>query len=242
MNRCDIGSDEKTPTYRLYGRRDNTPILEFGENILCILAKPARGAKWDPRCYPGAFVGISDSSLEAMVVTDRQRVAYQNTCSERHECKHHTAPRAHITCHTRKLSRRVHVAQDDRGIQSDCSLCVSQKSFHLTHVSPHPPCLTHSCLHVSLPALLYPSMCPSTATPRGGSCFSRMAEQSFLTGYEPKALIEVSSEHTLIILPWRKGSFDTNFLWMRLKYTTTTDVGRLTSPLSSEAQWPVFET
>ena len=29
MNRCDIGSDGKTPLQRLHGRRDNTPILEF---------------------------------------------------------------------------------------------------------------------------------------------------------------------------------------------------------------------
>ena len=33
MNRCDIGSDGKTPLQRLHGRRDNTPILEFGEKI-----------------------------------------------------------------------------------------------------------------------------------------------------------------------------------------------------------------
>ena len=29
MNRCDIGSDGKTPLQRLHGRRDNTPILEI---------------------------------------------------------------------------------------------------------------------------------------------------------------------------------------------------------------------
>ena len=33
MNRC-VGSDGKTPLQRLHGRRDNTPILEFGEKIL----------------------------------------------------------------------------------------------------------------------------------------------------------------------------------------------------------------
>ena len=31
LNRCDMGSDGKTPLQRLHGRRDNTPILEFGE-------------------------------------------------------------------------------------------------------------------------------------------------------------------------------------------------------------------
>ena len=43
MNRCDIGSDGKTSLQRLHDRRDNTPILEFGEKILYMLAKPARG-------------------------------------------------------------------------------------------------------------------------------------------------------------------------------------------------------
>ena len=31
MNRCDVGSDGKTPLQRLHGQRDNTPILEFEE-------------------------------------------------------------------------------------------------------------------------------------------------------------------------------------------------------------------
>ena len=45
MNRCDIGRDGKTPLQRLHRRRDNTPILEFGEKILYMPAKPARGGK-----------------------------------------------------------------------------------------------------------------------------------------------------------------------------------------------------
>ena len=54
MNRCAIGSDGKTPLQRLHGRKDNTPILEFGEKILYVPAKPARGGKsprkgWRPR-------------------------------------------------------------------------------------------------------------------------------------------------------------------------------------------------
>ena len=43
MNSCDIGSDGKTPLQRLHGRRDNTPILEFGERILYMAAK-SRGS------------------------------------------------------------------------------------------------------------------------------------------------------------------------------------------------------
>ena len=56
MNRCDVGSDGKTPLQRLHGRRDNTPILEFGEKILYMPANPARGRKWEARFHPGVFV------------------------------------------------------------------------------------------------------------------------------------------------------------------------------------------
>ena len=70
MNRCDIGSDGKTPVQRLHGPRDNTP-LEFGERILYMPAKPARGGKWEPRFHPGVFVGMLNSSSEAMVVTEQ---------------------------------------------------------------------------------------------------------------------------------------------------------------------------
>ena len=48
MNRCDIGSNGKTPLQRRNGRRDNTPMLEFGERILDMPAKSARGGKWEP--------------------------------------------------------------------------------------------------------------------------------------------------------------------------------------------------
>ena len=46
MSRCDIGSDGKTPTHRLHGRRDNTPNLEFGGTTSHMSVKPARGGKW----------------------------------------------------------------------------------------------------------------------------------------------------------------------------------------------------
>ena len=71
MKRCDIGSDGKTPLHRLHGRRDKTPILEFGEKILYSPAKPARGGKWEPRFHLGVFVGMLNSSSEAVVVTEQ---------------------------------------------------------------------------------------------------------------------------------------------------------------------------
>ena len=34
-------------------------------------AKPARGRKWEPRFHPGVFVGVLDSSSEAVVATEQ---------------------------------------------------------------------------------------------------------------------------------------------------------------------------
>ena len=48
------------------------------------------------------------------------------------------------------------------------------------------------------------------ADPRNGSWFGRMAEQSPMTGYELKDLIEISGEHTPINFPSRKNSFTTD--------------------------------
>ena len=82
MNRCDIGSDGNTPLQRLHGRRENTPILEFEERILSMPAKPARGGKWEPRFHPGVFVGMLNSSAEAVAVTEQGLTSggrWQNT-------------------------------------------------------------------------------------------------------------------------------------------------------------------
>ena len=63
INRCDVGNDAKSPTEQLRGRRQKTPIVEFGQEIMYMPAKPATGGKWDPRFYLGTFVG------EAIVVS-----------------------------------------------------------------------------------------------------------------------------------------------------------------------------
>ena len=34
MNWCNVGSDGKTPLQRLYGRRDTSPKMEFGEDFV----------------------------------------------------------------------------------------------------------------------------------------------------------------------------------------------------------------
>ena len=89
-------------------------------------------------------------------------------------------------------------------------------------------------------SLLHPSTSPNPcATPQGGLFFGRMAEQSRLTGDEPKTLIEVSSEHIPINLPSRKDSFvtDLNHLATTVDASAmidTTEVGQLTSPLFSQ--------
>ena len=71
MNWRDIGSASKTPTHRLHGRRDNKPILEFGEKILYMPANPARVGQWDQRFFPGVFVGMLNSSSDAVIVTEQ---------------------------------------------------------------------------------------------------------------------------------------------------------------------------
>ena len=83
MNRSDIGSDGKTPLHRLRGRKDNTPILDFGVNTLYMAAKPARGGKWEPRFHPGVFVGTLNSSAEAVVVTEQGLALKRRTANVR---------------------------------------------------------------------------------------------------------------------------------------------------------------
>ena len=110
--------------------------------------------------------------------------------------------------------------------------------FHRTlldpQLSPHfaTPFPTFALGSSTSHSLLHPSVSPSTATLQGGLCFGRVAEQSLLAGYEPKSLIEVSSEHTPINLPSSKGSPDTNLddlatsVDASVKHDTT-DVGRV---------------
>ena len=71
------------------------------------------------------------------------------------------------------------------------------------------------------------------------SSLAEIARQSPHTGYEPKSLIEVSSEHTPIKFPSRKASFntDSNDLATTVaapEITDTIEVGQLTSPLFSQ--------
>ena len=52
----------KTPLQR---QRTTHRSLEFGEKILYMPAKPARGGQWEPRFHPGVFVGMLNSPPEA---------------------------------------------------------------------------------------------------------------------------------------------------------------------------------
>ena len=76
---------------------------------------------------------------------------------------------------------------------------------------------------------------------QGGLSCGRLAERTLLTGCELKSLIEVSSEHTPIILLSRRGSLDRKVddLATTLdasQVCETTDVRRLSSPLFSGAR------
>ena len=70
MNRCDIGRDGKTPLQRRHGRRDNTPILEFGEKILYMM--PNQREEESGAAVPPRNVCWHNSSSEAVVVTEQE--------------------------------------------------------------------------------------------------------------------------------------------------------------------------
>ena len=63
MNTCDIGSDGKTSIHSLHGRRDNTPILELGEDFLHACQKSKRRKvgpailSWSIRCNAEVVIG-----------------------------------------------------------------------------------------------------------------------------------------------------------------------------------------
>ena len=79
-DKCDTGSDGKTPLQKLRGRKDNTPILEFGKRILCMPAKSAIGGKWEPRLSVRG-----DAELVGGSGCHRARNGDQDTLSERQE-------------------------------------------------------------------------------------------------------------------------------------------------------------
>ena len=107
------------------------------------------------------------------------------------------------------------------------------------------PCLTHSFPHLSrhpsphlhLVRLPLPAVIPvdeSLPLHRRGA-LADWLNNSHLTGYGPKSLIEVTSEHTPIKLPARKGSLATTL--DASDVCDTTDVGRLTTiPFSQERE------
>ena len=84
MNRCDIGSDGKTPLQRLHGRKDDTPILEFGEKILYIPAKPATGGKVGHTIQSWSIRWNAELVVRGSVC-HRARDGGQDTRSERQE-------------------------------------------------------------------------------------------------------------------------------------------------------------
>ena len=117
-----------------------------------------------------------------------------------------------------------------RGALLECSFFCSPFSTPFPTLASSP---------ATTPSQLFSWTSSTTAPPQGGLLFGRLAEQSPLTGCEPKSLIEVSSEHTPINLPSRKGSLDTNLDDLATtvdasEMIDTIEVGQLTSPLFSQ--------
>ena len=125
---------------------------------------------------------------------------------------------------------------------------VGLQFLRLLKVFPFPtcftaPCLTYICLHTSLHRFLHLDLVRlpllRCSPLQGGLCIGRLAEQFPLTGYEPKSVIEISSEHTPTNSPSREGSLDTNLDDLvnsvdASEIYDTTDMGRLTPPLFSQ--------
>ena len=139
----------------------------------------------------------------------------------------HCAPGENSTPHRARLTRAAHAIlvvctrlkfwspAPDRivGLQFLRALnVIPSHSCFDPQLSPHfsSPFPTLAPGSSATPSLLCPSANPSTATLQGGLCLGRLGEQSLLTCSEPKSLIEVSSEHTPMILPSRGDSLDTN--------------------------------
>ena len=67
MNRCDIGSDGKTPAAKAaWAKGHHADPRIRKEDHVC-----AGQASWQPRFHPGVFVGMLNSSSEAVVVTEQ---------------------------------------------------------------------------------------------------------------------------------------------------------------------------
>ena len=70
-----------------FGSDGKTPILEFGEKTLYMLAKPARGGKWEPRFHPGVFVRMLNSSSEAVAGCRRLRTGQGRQQAHNEACR-----------------------------------------------------------------------------------------------------------------------------------------------------------
>ena len=76
INRCNVGSDGKTPYERLRGKKFERRLCTFGECVLALRNSKAfenaddkRMNKLDSRWFDGVYVGVRVSSGETIVST-----------------------------------------------------------------------------------------------------------------------------------------------------------------------------
>ena len=160
------------------------------------------------------------------------------------------------TPHRAHLSRATHAFCLVAWLKMIEVFCRMRSVCFLEVIPSHPcvtaPLLTHSCplisprpfLHLHLVRLPLPRCYTRRCLHPLPLCKEGYALADWLNNLlshvmSPKSLIEVSSEHTPIILPSRRGSLDTNVgdLATTLDASEvydTTDVGRLTAPLFSQ--------
>ena len=144
---------------------------------------------------------------------------------------------AHVTDAQDSPPTRVTLAQ----VHDEC-VCVCV--FESASLKNHPADMFHLNLSALLDhllaftATLVTESGETCADPRSGSLFGRMADQSPITGFEPKDLIEISSEYTPIHFPSRKNSLTADTDDVRTviasDITETIEAGQLTSPLITQ--------
>ena len=68
-SRFCVGKDGRTPFERWRGRKCKRPVCEFGETVLFMPLKGARGGKLDPKFEYGVFLGVIPETGETLVGT-----------------------------------------------------------------------------------------------------------------------------------------------------------------------------
>ena len=161
-------------------------------------------------------------------------------CSKGDCSEERTPHRTHMTRHRRPFSS---VSAHVTGVHQECVEHSSLRFLErhlvatcfvvtcLVFVIPFPPFSVHATSYTALTADGNRKYLPDQ---RGGPLFGRMGEQSTLTDYEPKSLIEVSREHTPINFLQRRTASTPTSMTLLPQSQPPKPLGQFTSPLFTQ--------